>query len=107
MKYHVEKLNHPGMFTAAQELRPASELPMDGTLAVFNRFVLVPEVGKRYGVEQADYVAAFGDAFVAAFRPLVENNPGPVTPIVRLNAARLMAAAARCGCRRSGRSSPT
>lgn len=94
MKHYVGRLTHPDMFSAARELRPGTDLPMDATLSQFKKFVLAPEPNQKYTPDQADYIKEFGEAFVVVFKPLLESN---VERIVRLNAARMLSEAAKCG----------
>lgn len=93
MSYFAQKLQHPDMFKPAQEFG-TTILPMQSTLDQFSARVLVPEPGQRYNIYQADYIKWFGDAFVATFKPILETH---ADRIVRLNAARMLAAGAACG----------
>ncbi len=94
MQYYVEKLTHPYMFSQAQDFRAAADLEFDKLVTQFQYFVIVPEVSKTYTVEQSEYLAEFGDAFVTAFKPVIEGNP---ERIVRMNVTRLLGVAAKSG----------
>ena len=94
MAYFSDKLQHQEMFSAAKEFATPI-LPMENMLNQFASRVLIPVPGQRFTIHQADYIKAYGDSFVKTFKPTIESQP--VSPIVRLNAARLMAVGAASG----------
>ncbi|MFM8271743.1 MAG: hypothetical protein ACKODX_05345, partial [Gemmata sp.] len=99
--YFAEVLKHPLVYRAPQEFKP---LPPEqrhmtiegefGVLKVLEPYILEPGVGAKAGADGAVYVRELGAAFDAALRALIENDP---EPIVKVNAARVLAYVCRGG----------
>ena len=95
-------LSHPLFRNAPLEFNPKTLGPNiptldgdNGILSDLDRFLLIPVSGStKVGANQASYIREFGAAFDAALKPLIEAHPEPV---VRINAARLLAYVARTG----------
>ena len=89
----------------ANLLRPVPpELTLESRFAEAERFILVPTWGKKLSIDQADYIVWFGVAMDAAIREVLEakpakaGDPPPAVPsIMRVNAARMLALAAKSG----------
>ncbi len=86
-------------------LRPVPpELTLESRFSEAERFILVPSWGKKLSIDQADYIVWFGVAMDEAIReilypkPAKAGDPPPdVPPIMRINAARMLALAAQSG----------
>ncbi|MBX3397526.1 MAG: hypothetical protein KF873_02190 [Gemmataceae bacterium] len=86
-------------------LRPVpSELTLESRFDEAKRFILVPTWGRKLSIDQADYIVWFGVAMDEAIREILDPKPAkagdpvPAVPaIYRVNAARMMAEAAKSG----------
>jgi hypothetical protein len=86
-------------------LRPIpSELTLESRFLEAERFILVPSWGRKLTIDQADYIVWFGEAMDSAIREVLDakpakaGDPPPAVPsIMRVNAARMLALAARSG----------
>lgn len=101
-KYQAELVSSPVVYKTATEFAPDPRNPIK-TLDQINtdlaRFLLIPEPGGRFTADQKDYVQEMGAALDAALKKLIEDGPADKAhePIVKLNAARLLATACRTG----------
>ena len=98
-KYHGEVISHPRVYSAPQEFAPAptksgTPVPtLDGINADLSRLILVPDPPSKIGTDQADYIRELGAALDAELGKKAREGD----MIVRVNAARLLATAARSG----------
>lgn len=87
------------------ELKPTPpELTLQSRFDEAERFILVPTWGRKLTIDQADYIVAFGEAMDAAILDILQPKPAkagdpppPVPEIMQINAARMLAMAARSG----------
>lgn len=90
---------------AKNELRPVpAELTLESRFAEAERFILASTWGRKLSIDQADYMIWFGVAMDAAIlevldpKPAKAGDPPPAVPaIMRMNAARMLALAAKSG----------
>ncbi len=95
-KYYADVVAHPSVYKAPQEFKlPAPGTRVlsidgpEGILQDLDRFVWEPGTGTRkVGPDQAVYARELGAALDATFKKLIETDP---EPIVRVNAARVLA----------------
>jgi hypothetical protein len=103
----VNKVTYEQYYTAAEtgelKARSADQTP-DYLLADLNRHILVPDASARFSSEQKLYIHEFGAALDESIRAvLLKMGPRPpkatVDPpaIIRVNAGRMLASAARSG----------
>lgn len=101
-KYNAEYIAHPKVYSIPQEfIPPASKtgpvLTTDQLIAEMNTRILVPvpvsQVGP-VGPDQADYIRELGLALDTELKNVIERS---ATPIVRVNAMRMLSAACRSG----------
>lgn len=99
-KYYADVVNHPAVRRASQDLKmdlfnpvPTIDGP-NGILRDLDRYLLEPTVGGPVGSDKTIYIREFGAALDAALKPLIAENP---ERWVRVNAARVLAHAARSG----------
>jgi len=102
--YFAEYVAHPRVYSAPQEFRsdigPLTPQPetIDKLLSQLAEFILVPHPivtqGQRPGGDNAVYIKELAVELDAAFSKVIAENP---TPIVRINAARMLAVACRSG----------
>jgi hypothetical protein len=104
-QYYVFKVTHEQYYATNDtgEIRPRNpELTMDVLLAELEaRFILVPPTDVRITGDQMDYIIEFGAALDAAVVAVLNNKTPP--PIIRLNAARMLALAAKTGAPAHGK----
>jgi hypothetical protein len=81
-----------------------AELTLESRFEAAERFVLVPSWGRKLTIDQYDYIVGFGEAMNAAILDILEpkpakaGDPPPAVPdIMRVNAARMLATAAKSG----------
>lgn len=101
-RYYADTIAHPTVWKASQEFKleaPGTRIPTldgpEGLLRDLDRYLIefVPGVN-RTNLEPADYIRELGAALDEALKNLIETNP---EPIVRVNAARMLAHVARTG----------
>jgi hypothetical protein len=104
-KYFAEYVSHPRVYTAPQDFRPdtpgVTPYTVDYLINELNRHLIVPSpvpvpspLTQATGPNDADYVRELGAALDAALKEVVRAHDDRV---VRVNAARLLAAACRTG----------
>jgi hypothetical protein len=101
-KYFADVVKYPPVYKNPQEFKietPANQtLTIDGPngiLQEISRFMIEPFPGNAKATpDQAAYITEFGAAFDAALKTLIESDP---EPIVRVNAARVLAHVCRGG----------
>jgi hypothetical protein len=102
-KYLTELISSPIIYRATAEFVPDTRNPvktLDQINADLTRDLLIPEpAGGKVGRDQADYIRELGIALDASLKKLIEEGPPnkEYEQIVKLNAARLLATAARTG----------
>lgn len=105
-QYYVFKVTHDHFYTANDTGELKAKNPdntIDGVLAELeNRFILVPPTdGQRLTGAQMDYIMEFGAALDAAVVAVLSNKMPPA--IIRVNAARMLALAAKTGAPAHGK----
>jgi hypothetical protein len=102
-KYYADVVSHPLVYKAQQDpsvSTPTSRVPTidwdinTGVLRDLERFLLTPTLVTPVKPEQADYIREMGIALDAALKPIIQSHP---ERIVRINATRLLASAAKSG----------
>lgn len=101
-KYYAEVVAHPSLYKTPQEFKldpPGTvHLTLDGPNGILyeiSRFMLeATPGGGKVGPDQAAYIREYGAAFDAALKEVIEKNPDP---IVKVNAARVLAHVCRGG----------
>jgi len=99
-KYNAEYIAHPKVYSNPQEFVPPPSKSgqvvqtTDQLIAELNRHIFAPLPGSQIGPDQADYIRELGLALDTELKGVIEQNP---TPIVKINAARMLAAACRSG----------
>ena len=101
-KYYADVVAHPSVYKTPQEFKldPPGTLHLtidgpNGILQDLSRFTLeAAPTSTRAGPDQALYIHELGAALDAAFKELIEKHP---EPIVRVNAARVLAVVCRSG----------
>jgi hypothetical protein len=99
--YFAEYVANPRVYSAPQEFRsdigPVTPQPesIETLLNQLRDFVLVPQpLGPRVNSDNADYIRELAAELDAAFSKVIKEN---ATPVVRINATRMLAVAARSG----------
>ncbi len=100
-QYYVYKVTQDQYYTSSDsgELRSRAGDPdhdLDVALRDLAIQVLVPTMDARLTLDQQDYIHEFGAALDEAVRAVLAKNPPPV---IRVNAARMLAVAARSGAK--------
>jgi hypothetical protein len=98
-KYNAEYIAHPKVYSNPQEFVPPTRfgqlvLTTDQLISELNRHVFAPLPGSKIGPDQADYIRELGLALDTELKAVIERNP---SQIVKINAARMLAAACRSG----------
>lgn len=94
-KYYADYISNPKVYANAQEVVPNPRIRnVDQLIRDLNYVVLAPLPDGRVGIDQADYLREVGVALDKELKGVIDSNP---TPIVRINAMRLLAAACRSG----------
>ncbi|HXD88124.1 MAG TPA: hypothetical protein VN641_16670 [Urbifossiella sp.] len=94
-KYNAEYVANPKVYANAQEVVPNIRIrTVDDLQREITRVALAPLPDGKVGIDQADYIRELGIAFDNELKAVVKTNP---TPIVRINAMRLLAEACRSG----------
>jgi hypothetical protein len=98
-EYHAALIASPTVYRATLDFRPDPLIPtLDSIIGEVNRQVLIPTpnptLGQKVGPENADYIRELGAALDAALKGVIESNP---ERIVKVNATRMLAAAAQSG----------
>lgn len=101
-KYYADMVSYPLLHKAI--LDPSIKDPngrnippldgANGVMADMQRFIMEPLPRSRVTRDNADYIRELGAALDAAFKPIIETHPERV---VRINAARMLAAACASG----------
>ena len=105
-QFYVFKATHEQFYATSDTGVLTAKTPdqtINGMLAELeNRFILVPPTaGERLSGDQMDYIMDFGAALDAAVVAVLNNKTPP--PIIRLNAARMLALAAKTGAPAHGK----
>lgn len=100
-KYQAELISAPAIYRATAEFSPDPRNPIP-TLESINsdleRNLLIPTPTGKVGADQADYIRELGAALDAALKKVIEEGPvNEYAQIVKINAARLLATAAKSG----------
>lgn len=97
-QYYAEIVAYTPIYKAPQDFKTDPPFAIDGPNGIMqeiNRFLLDPTPnGKKYGADQFVYIREFGAAFDAPLKKLIETH---ADPIVRINAARVLAYICRAG----------
>jgi len=96
-KYQAEIISHPRIYSTPQEFVPPKGPTVPSTDALITdlgRSILVPTPNSNIGSDQADYIRELGVALDQELKIVIDRNP---TPVVRLNAMRMLAAACKSG----------
>lgn len=98
-KYNAEFISHPKVYSTPQEFVPPKGPPVptsEQLIAEMSRSILVPlpTATPPVASEQADYIRELGVALDTELKAVIERHPSPV---VRVNAMRMLAAACRSG----------
>ncbi|HEY2909660.1 MAG TPA: hypothetical protein VGI99_05415, partial [Gemmataceae bacterium] len=94
-KYNAEYVANPKVYANAQEVLPSIRVrTVDDLQREITRVALAPLPDGRVGLDQADYIRELGIALDNELKAVIKTNP---TPIVRINAMRLLAEACRSG----------
>ncbi|HEY3787981.1 MAG TPA: hypothetical protein VGL71_03960 [Urbifossiella sp.] len=97
-KYNAEYIANPRVYSTPQEfVPPRTGVPVqtvEQLISELNRHILVPLPDSRINVDNADYIRELGLALDTELKAVIEQNP---TPIVKMNAMRMLAAACRSG----------
>ena len=98
-QYYTDIVAYTPIYKAPQEFKtdppPFAIDGPNGIMNEINRFLLEPTPGgKKYGADQFVYIREFGAAFDASLKKLIETS---TDPIVRINAARVLAYICRAG----------
>jgi hypothetical protein len=95
-EYHAKLISSPAVYRAGLDFRPDPKVPsLDKIVDDLTGRIAVPEIGSRTGTEQVEYIKGLGAALDAALVKVIDQQDAD--PIVRINAARLLAVAARSG----------
>ncbi len=104
-QFYVYKVTHDQFYSGNDtgELKARNpDQTIDGVLAELeNRFILVPPTDQRLTGDQMDYIQDFGAALDAAVVEVLSNRTPPT--IIRVNAARMLALAAKTGAPAHGK----
>ena len=96
-KYNAEYISHPRVYSTPQEFVPPKGPPVQTSeqlISEMSRSIIVPAPGSMIGPDQADYIRELGIALDAELKSVIERS---TVPVVRINAARMLAAACRSG----------
>jgi hypothetical protein len=104
-QFYVFKVTHEQFYATSDTGELKARLPdqtIDGMLAELeSRFILVPPTDVRITGAQIDYIMDFGAALDAAVVAVLSNKTPPA--IIRVNAARMLALAAKTGAPAHGK----
>ncbi len=93
--YLVNRVTDEKYYKTSQEFRPPIDAPSVETLMnEIERYTLKPVVGGKYTIDQSDYVIDFGKAFDKHVKAVLTT---ACTPVIHVNAARMLSIAARSG----------
>lgn len=96
-KYQADIISHPKIYSTPQEFVPpkGAVIPSTDTLITeLSRSIITPAPGSGIGIDQADYIRELGVALDQELKIVIDRNP---TPVVRVNAMRMLAAACKSG----------
>jgi hypothetical protein len=101
-KYQAELISTPAVYRITSEFVTDARNPipsLDTIHADLTRHLLIPEPTGKVTADQADYVRELGVALDAALKKVIDEGPAnkEYDQIVKLNATRLLATAARSG----------
>jgi hypothetical protein len=96
-KYQADIISHPKIYSVPQEFVPPKGpvVPTtDALITELGRSIITPAPGSNIGIDQADYIRELGIALDQELKIVIDRN---ATPVVRLNAMRMLAAACKSG----------